>query len=60
MTKGDEHFFFLVFLDRVSLYNPGCPGTHFVDQAAGNTGVCHHAQLMNSSLSAFQPFEIPD
>jgi hypothetical protein len=19
--------------DRVSLYNPGCPGTHFVDQA---------------------------
>jgi hypothetical protein len=22
-----------VFQDRVSLYNPGCPGTHFVDQA---------------------------
>jgi hypothetical protein len=21
------------FLDRVSLYSPGCPGTHFVDQA---------------------------
>jgi hypothetical protein len=20
------------FLDRVSLYSPGCPGTHFVDQ----------------------------
>jgi hypothetical protein len=20
-------------LDRVSLYSPGCPGTHFVDQA---------------------------
>jgi hypothetical protein len=26
-------FCFLVFRDRVSLYSPGCPGTHFVDQA---------------------------
>jgi hypothetical protein len=26
-------FFFLVFQDRVSLYSPGCPETHFVDQA---------------------------
>jgi hypothetical protein len=26
-------FFFLVFQDRVSLYSPGCPGTHSVDQA---------------------------
>jgi hypothetical protein len=24
---------FFVFWDRVSLYSPGCPGTHFVDQA---------------------------
>jgi hypothetical protein len=24
---------FLVFRDRVSLYSPDCPGTHFVDQA---------------------------
>jgi hypothetical protein len=24
---------FLFFRDRVSLYNSGCPGTHFVDQA---------------------------
>jgi hypothetical protein len=23
----------LVFQDRVSLYSPGCPGIHFVDQA---------------------------
>jgi hypothetical protein len=23
---------FLVFRDRVSLYSPGCPGTHFEDQ----------------------------
>jgi hypothetical protein len=26
-------FFCLVFRDRVSLYSPGCPGTHSVDQA---------------------------
>jgi hypothetical protein len=26
-------FLFVFFQDRVSLYNPGCPGTHSVDQA---------------------------
>ena len=26
-------FVFLFFPDKVSLYSPGCPGTHFVDQA---------------------------
>jgi hypothetical protein len=26
-------YLFLIFQDRVSLYSPGCPGTHFVDQA---------------------------
>jgi hypothetical protein len=26
-------FYFVLFRDRVSLYSPGCPGTHFVDQA---------------------------
>jgi hypothetical protein len=26
-------FVCFVFLDRVSLYSPCCPGTHFVDQA---------------------------
>jgi hypothetical protein len=26
-------FLVLVFRDRVSLYSPACPGTHFVDQA---------------------------
>jgi hypothetical protein len=27
------HLFCFVFRDRVSLYSPGCPGTHSVDQA---------------------------
>jgi hypothetical protein len=26
-------YFIMVFRGRVSLYSPGCPGTHFVDQA---------------------------
>jgi hypothetical protein len=25
-------FFYFFFWDQVSLYSPGCPGTHFVDQ----------------------------
>jgi hypothetical protein len=32
--------------DRVSLYNPGCPGTHFVDQAG--------LELRNPPASASQ------
>ena len=24
----------IIFQDRVSLFSPGCPGTHFVDQAS--------------------------
>jgi hypothetical protein len=41
-------FFFppLVFRDRVSLYSPGCPGTHSVDQAG--------LELRNPSASASQ------
>jgi hypothetical protein len=39
-------FLFLVFRDRVSLYSPGCPGTHFVDQAG--------LELRNPPASAFQ------
>jgi hypothetical protein len=37
---------FLVFRDRVSLYSPGCPGTHFVDQAG--------LELRNPPASASQ------
>ena len=35
-----------VFRDRVSLYSPGCPGTHFVDQAG--------LKLRNQPASASQ------
>jgi hypothetical protein len=52
-------YFLLLFWDRVSLYRPGCPGTHFVDQAgvetqksaclclpsSGIKGVLHHTRL---------------
>jgi hypothetical protein len=30
----EELFFFFLLWDRVSLYSPGCPGTHSVDQAS--------------------------
>jgi hypothetical protein len=32
-TAGQPLRVLFVFGDRVSLYSPGCPGTHFVDQA---------------------------
>jgi hypothetical protein len=38
--------FFFFFQDRVSLYSPGCPGTHFVDQAG--------LELRNPPASASQ------
>jgi hypothetical protein len=36
VIKNKDNFFrgkVDFFRDRVSLYSPGCPGTHFVDQA---------------------------
>jgi hypothetical protein len=39
-----QNIFF--FSDRVSLYSPGCPGAHFVDQAG--------LELRNLPASAFQ------
>jgi hypothetical protein len=38
--------FCFVFRDRVSLYSPGCPGTHSVDQAG--------LELRNPPASASQ------
>jgi hypothetical protein len=39
-------FLFLIFQDRDSLYSPGCPGTHSVDQVG--------LELRNPPVSAFQ------
>jgi hypothetical protein len=33
MIKATLFVFVFVFQDRVSLYSPGCPGAHSVDQA---------------------------
>jgi hypothetical protein len=30
---SEDNAFFFFFRDKVSLYSPGCPGAHFVDQA---------------------------
>ena len=50
--------FYFGFWDRVSLYSPGCPGTHFADQAgrlclqsAEIKGVCHHCLAVCSNFS---------
>jgi hypothetical protein len=47
---GGSHCYVFVcvffFQDRVSLYSPGCPGTHFVDQAG--------LELRNLPAFAFQ------
>ena len=60
----------LVFRYRVSLYIPGCPGTHFVDQAglelrnpaclclpsAGIKGVHHHRPAVFVFLNRVPPY----
>ena len=38
------------FRDKISLYSPGCPGTHFVDQAG--------LELRNSPASASRVLEL--
>jgi hypothetical protein len=54
-------FFFCggVVQDRVSLYSPGCPGTHFVDQAGllnnyyFGFGICHLTSETNCRAKYF-------
>jgi hypothetical protein len=41
---------FVYFRDRVSLYSPGCPGTHFVDHV--------DLELRNPPASASQVLEL--
>jgi hypothetical protein len=41
-----KNIYIWFFRDRFSLYSPGCPGTHFVDQAG--------LELRNPSASASQ------
>jgi hypothetical protein len=43
-------FVFWFFRDRVSLYSPGCPGAHFVDQAG--------LELRNLPASASRVLEL--
>jgi hypothetical protein len=45
-THTHTHIYILVFQDRVSLYSPGCPGTHSVHQAG--------LELRNPPASASQ------
>ena len=48
----------------VSLYSPGCPGTHFVEStclclpSAGIKGMCHHTQLMTIVLECLLKFKL--
>jgi hypothetical protein len=49
MSYGFKIFvclFGFFFRDKVSLYSPGCPGTHFVDRAV--------LELRNPPVSVFQ------
>jgi hypothetical protein len=55
-------FFFFVFQDRVSLYSPGCPGTHFVDQAGlelRNLPACA-SQVLELKACATMPGDMAD
>ncbi|GAB1300304.1 B- and T-lymphocyte attenuator [Apodemus speciosus] len=51
-TPGLLREFFILHLDRASLCSPGCPGTHFVDQAG--------LELRNPPASASQVLGLQD
>ncbi|EDL11054.1 mCG147361 [Mus musculus] len=44
-------YLFLIFRDRVSLYIPGCSGTHFVDQAEAGRSLKFEARLVQGMAS---------
>jgi hypothetical protein len=46
---------FLVFRDRVSLYSPGCPGTHAVDQAGLQLRNLPASQVLGLKVCATTP-----
>jgi hypothetical protein len=58
-SQLSNFFVCFVFRDRISLCSPGCPGTHFVDQAGlklpsnGIKGEHHHARLAPAVLIHF-------
>jgi hypothetical protein len=49
-SSSSSSSFFLVFRDRVSLYSPGCPGTHFVDQASNSEMIAGFLKQLISKL----------
>jgi hypothetical protein len=48
-------FFGLVFRDRVSLYSPGCPGTHFVEQTGLRNQPASASQVLGLKACATTP-----
>jgi hypothetical protein len=53
----------LFFQDRVFLYIPGCPGTHFVDQAGlklRNLPTSYYVTVCESSRILLHPFHKMD
>jgi hypothetical protein len=46
---------FLLFRDRVSLYSPGCPRTHSVDQAGLRNPPASASQVLGLKACATMP-----
>jgi hypothetical protein len=53
LSNTGVFFFFFGFQDRVSLYSPGCPGTHFVDQAGLELRNTHASDSQVLGLKAY-------
>jgi hypothetical protein len=48
-------FLFCFFRDRVSLYSPGCPGTHFLDMLSSNSEIACLCLLSALTESGVRP-----